>query len=177
MLLEHDTRRSVGVEYSCNMGNRKRSKIRYSEQHLAILFGKLNFISFFFFFVLIMKTNVVSYKLITTLNHKDVETSDLENGVVLNLSVIRTPTVLESPNLNSNSITNSQLSRRTNVSFTSGDGTISTNSHLPKNATSNFVKRTALHFLSNKSTNKLTIRDKAKIMDINLVHHRVIQNV
>ena len=173
MLLQHDTRRSVGVEYTCNMENRKRSKIRYSEQHLAILFGKLNFISFFFFFVLIMKTNVVSYKLITTSNHQRM--SNLDNGVFLNVSVIQSPRVLESPNTNSNPMTPSEVSLRNNVSFLSVYGMLSTNTtqHLPTTtAMSNFVL-----YLSNKNTNALTSHNTANIMDINWKHDRVIQNI
>ena len=172
MISRHETRRSLGAVSTCDMYNRKCNKVQCSKNQFAILFGKLNSISFFFV-VLIMKTNVVSYKLITTSNHQSM--SNLDNGVFLNVSVIQSPRVLESPNTNSNPMTPSEVSLRNNVSFLSVYGMLSTNTtqHLPTTtAMSNFVL-----YLSNKNTNALTNHDTAKIMDINWKHYRVIQNI
>ena len=114
MISRYDTRRSLGVAYPRDMDNRKcNNKVQYSKKHFTILFGKLNSISFFFV-VLIMKTNVVSYKLITTSSHRSVQMSNGENGAFLNLPVVRSSPVLESPNKNSNPITSSEVALRTN---------------------------------------------------------------
>ena len=178
MISRHDTRRSLGVAYPRDMDNRKCNKVQCSKKHFTILFGKLNSISFFFV-VLIMKTNVVSYKLLTTSNHRSVQMYNSDNGAFLNSSVIRSTPVLESPNMNSNPITSSEVALRTNVSFLTVYGMLSTNGIqlLPTTATSNIVKHSDLHYLSNKNTNALRHHDKAKDININSKQHRVIQNV
>ena len=127
MILRNEIGRPVEMAVIRHTG--KCDKTKHLKNNFAILFRKVNFVTFFFI-VLVIKANVVSHKLVGAFKDRSAQTSAVENGTALLGSSVKnsSTTLLESPKIHSNPITSSKLSDLGKFSFSKVDGNLPTRS-------------------------------------------------
>ena len=158
MLLRNEIRRLLKMAATCHVGNRDKPQ-DHLKKKFAILFGKVNLISFFFI-LSVIKSNVVSHKVVKTSKmDKNAQTAIFENGTTLLDSFVQrsSTTVLETSKIHSNPITSSKLSILGNDLFLKVDGKLPTKNMqlLPYTATPNDVELKNLHYFSKNITTPL----------------------
>ena len=176
MTSQHDERRGRGANYTHRKCNRDCIKSNSLMANLPILFAKLQSVSIVFV-VLIMKTDVVSYKLITSSIHKKVQLTNLNKGIALNANNIVSPIVLGFQNVKLKPISPLEKSLQVNISSFEGHDILSANdTQVFSTTTISTVKHGDLHYIAGRNENTPPPAEnyKLNVMDINQGTYRVI---
>ena len=156
MILRYEIRRLLKMAATCHVGNRDKLQ-NHLKKNFAILFGKVNLISFFFI-VSVIKANVVSHTLVKSSKmDKSAPKEISENGTTFLNSFTQTSSstlFLETPKIHLNPITSSNLSILGSDSFSKVDGRLPTKNMqlLPYTASPNNVKLGNMQYLSQNLT-------------------------
>ena len=159
MILRYEIRRLLKMAATCHVGNRDKLQ-DHLKKNFAILFGKVNLISFFFI-VSVIKANVVSHTLVKSSEmDKSAQKEISKNGTTFLNSFTQTSSssFLETPKIHLNPITSSNLSIFGSDSFSKVDGRLPTKNMqlLPYTASPNNVKLGNMQYLSQNLTTPLT---------------------